>query len=159
MFGQWSRALNVQRGSVRELASAARVSRSYLNRLFQAEFGMSVAAGLESLRFSRAETLLTRTDMTISSIAYQCGFADLYHFSHRFSLRYGVPPSAYRHVGTGALWALDHPAWDGSLTPCRNDSTARGCPSTSVVGRFATRVDGSKRPSGVTQRAARPAGA
>ncbi|MGH2658798.1 MAG: helix-turn-helix domain-containing protein [Actinomycetota bacterium] len=63
--------------------------------MFQAEFGISAAAGLEGLRFSRAETLLTRTDMTISSIAHQCGFADLYHFSHRFARRYGVPPSVF----------------------------------------------------------------
>jgi len=99
----------LRRVSVHELASTARVSRSYLNRLFQAEFGISAAWGLESLRCSRAETLLTRTDMTISAIARQCGFADLYHFSHRFTLRYGMPPSVYRHVGSRALSALDHP--------------------------------------------------
>lgn len=99
----------VDEGGVGELASAARVSRGYLNRLFRTEFGISVASGLESLRCSRAESLLTRTDMTISSIARRCGLADLYHFSHRFVRRYGVPPSAYRDVGTPPHSALDHP--------------------------------------------------
>ncbi len=84
------------------------MSRSYLNRLFQAEFAVSAAAGMEGLRCSRAETLLTRTDMTIGSIAHQCGFADLYHFSHRFARRYGMPPSVYRERGTPSPTVLDH---------------------------------------------------
>jgi transcriptional regulator GlxA family with amidase domain len=105
---EWSHK-PLRRVGVDELAATARVSRSYLNRLFQTEFGISPAAGLEGLRCSRAEMLLTRTDMTISSIAHQCGFADLHHFSHRFARRYGVPPSEYRDVGTSPFSVLDHP--------------------------------------------------
>jgi AraC-like DNA-binding protein len=47
--------------------------------------------------------------MTIGSIAEQCGFADLCHFSHRFARRYGVPPSAYRAFGRPPFSVLDHP--------------------------------------------------
>lgn len=99
----------LRRIGIHELAATARVSRRYLNRLFQTEFGISPTAGLEALRCSRAETLLTRTDMTISSIAHQCGFADLYHFSHRFARRFGMPRSMYRDVGTSPLSVMDHP--------------------------------------------------
>lgn len=63
----------------------------------------------QSLRCSRAETLLLRTDMTIGAIARECGFADLFHFSHRFTERYGVSPSTYRRVGTANESVLDHP--------------------------------------------------
>jgi AraC family transcriptional regulator len=80
----WSH-MPLRRVGVEELAATARVSRSYVNRPFQAEFGISAGAALEGLGCSRAETLLTRTDMMIGSIAQQCGFADLYHFSHRFA--------------------------------------------------------------------------
>lgn len=104
---EWS-DMPLRRVGVEELASIASVSRSYLNRLFQAEFGIGAAAALEGLRCSRAETLLTRTDMTISSIARQCGFADLYHFSHRFARRYGVPPSVYREAGARSMSVLGH---------------------------------------------------
>jgi AraC-like DNA-binding protein len=45
----------------------------------------------------------------VGAIARQCGFADLYHFSHRFSARYGVPPTAYRGMGTPVSSQLDHP--------------------------------------------------
>jgi AraC-like DNA-binding protein len=105
---EWSR-MPLRRVDVGELASVARISRSYLNRRFQAEFGISPASGLESLRCSRAETLLARTDMTIGSIAHACGFADLYHFSHRFTQRYGVSPSAFRDAGTPLSSVVDQP--------------------------------------------------
>lgn len=105
---EWSQ-MPLRRIAVDELASAARVSRSYLSRLFRAEFDISPASALERLRCFRAETLLARTNMTISSIARQCGFADLYHFSHRFTRLHGLPPSIYRDAGRPTLSVLDHP--------------------------------------------------
>jgi AraC family transcriptional regulator len=105
---EWSR-MPLRPVGVDELASVGRVSRSYLSRLFQAEFGVSPAAGTERLRCSRAETLLLRTDMTVGAVARQCGFADLYHFSHRFAQRYGLPPSAYRDARSPSDSVLEHP--------------------------------------------------
>jgi AraC-like DNA-binding protein len=66
------------------------MSRGYLNRLFREAFGMSASVALERLRCSRTEALLTRTDLTIA------GYADVTHFSHRFSAVHGLSPSAYR---------------------------------------------------------------
>lgn len=98
----------LRRISVDELAGAAGVSRSYLNRLFRDQFQTTPATALEALRCSRAETLLSHTVMPIGAVADQCGFADLYHFSHRFHRRYGLSPSAYR-IGAGTAGsALDH---------------------------------------------------
>jgi AraC-like DNA-binding protein len=90
-----------------ELAARAGVSRGHLSRLFQAELGVGVAACLEWLRCYRAEILLTRTDFPVGAIAGQCGFADPYHFAHRFTRLYGIPPSAYRAAGGPS--ALDLP--------------------------------------------------
>ncbi len=87
------------RVSVAELASAAAVSRGYLERLFRASFGLGVAAGLERARCSRVETLLIRTDLTLDTVARQCGFADGSHLSHRFTAIHGVPPRDYRRAG------------------------------------------------------------
>jgi AraC family transcriptional regulator len=105
---EWGQ-MPLRRLSVEELAAAVSVSRSYLNRLFRDEFGASPAAVLEALRCSRAETLLTRTTMPIGSIAHQCGFADPYHFAHRFTRRYGMSPSAFRAGPTSPAPALDDP--------------------------------------------------
>jgi AraC-like DNA-binding protein len=96
--------LPLRRVTVVELAAAATVTRGYLTRVFQAEFGVSVAAALERVRCARAETLLLRTDLTVEAVARQCGFADVSHFSHRFRALYDVAPSAYRGVPS----ALDH---------------------------------------------------
>ena len=104
---EWSR-MPLRRITVEELAAAALVSRGYLNRLFQTGFRLGTAAALERVRCSRAETLLTRTDLTVDAVAHQCGFADVSHFSHRFSKIYGTFPSGYRAVGDQAPSVLDH---------------------------------------------------
>ncbi|WP_051793296.1 AraC family transcriptional regulator [Kibdelosporangium aridum] len=96
----------LRRIAVAELAAAAHVSRGYLNRLFQRAFDLSAATALEHIRCARAETLLARTDLTVDAIAKQCGFADVSHFSHRFTLVHGVSPSLYRPHPVSSV--LDH---------------------------------------------------
>jgi AraC family transcriptional regulator len=101
----WSQ-VPLRRVGVAELASAASVSRGYFSRLFRAAFGLSPAPALEQARCARAETLLSRTDLPVESIARTCGFADLSHFSHRFTALHGLSPRAYRATGHPVL---DHP--------------------------------------------------
>jgi AraC-like DNA-binding protein len=96
------------RTKVDDLAAAANLSRGYVNRLFTSAFGLSAARALELVRCGRAETLLTWTDLTVAAIAHQCGFADVSHFSHRFTAVHGVAPSAYR-VGPRMPSVLEHP--------------------------------------------------
>lgn len=105
-----------------ELADASGVSPGYLQRLFRAEFGGSLARALEQLRCARAEMLLTGTDLTADAIARQCGFADLSHFSHRFSAIHAMPPTAYRATVSRPPSVLDASGprrlasmiWDGT---------------------------------------------
>jgi AraC-like DNA-binding protein len=110
----------LRRLTVHELAAAAHVSRGYLNRLFQGSFAVSVAAGLERLRCSRAESLLLRTDLPLGSIAHACGYADVFHFSHRFRHLHGLAPGRYRTADRPRPSVLDddgtrrlaHLVWD-----------------------------------------------
>jgi AraC family transcriptional regulator len=104
---EWSH-LPLRRVGVAEIATAAHVSRGYVNRLFQDTFGISASAALERLRCSSAESLLTRTDLTIAAVARQCGYADVPHFSHRFSSIHGISPSAYRGLATRSPSVLEH---------------------------------------------------
>jgi AraC-like DNA-binding protein len=112
MRQEWSQ-LPLRRVGVAEVATAAHVSRGYLNRLFREAFGMSASVALEHLRCSRAEALLTRTDLTIAVVARQCGYADVAHFSHRFSAVHGVSPSAYRSLANRSSSVLEQPACSG----------------------------------------------
>ncbi len=105
---EWSQ-LPLRRIGVAELAIAAHVSRGYLNRLFRAAFGSTASVALERLRCSRAESLIMRTDLTIAAIARQCGYADVAHFSHRFSTIHGMSPSAYRSFSLRSSSVLEEP--------------------------------------------------
>lgn len=105
---EWSQ-LPLRRISVGDLAAACHLSRGYLNRLFRAGFGVNAAVALERARCARAESLLLRTDLTVESIAHQCGFADPSHFSHRFAAIHGMSPRTYRAAGTPSPSVLDDP--------------------------------------------------
>ncbi|HEX4215230.1 MAG TPA: AraC family transcriptional regulator [Candidatus Dormibacteraeota bacterium] len=96
--GEWSangpRAIGLE-----ELGMAAAVSPTHLSRLFRLHLGMGSAAVQERLRLARAATLLRRSNLSIAAISDTCGFANPYHFSHRFRVVAGVSPSAYRSSG------------------------------------------------------------
>ena len=48
-------------------------------------------------RTSKARILLSeRPDLSISEVAFDCGFTDANYFSTVFSKEYGVSPSAFR---------------------------------------------------------------
>ena len=108
--GGWADAArDTLRFLLRLLIDGPGVSRGHFSRLFRAEVGIGIATGLERLRCSRAEILLTRTDLPVGSVATECGFADLFHFSHRFARVYGMSPTAYRDAGGSDMSVLDHP--------------------------------------------------
>lgn len=79
-----------------ELAGAASVSVAHLSRLFRAEYGLGPARCLELVRLGRALALLRGGSMTVREIADAVGFADQYHFSHRFRASFASSPSSYR---------------------------------------------------------------
>lgn len=103
---EWSRGMRPV--SLSELAASANVSKEYLSRLFQRHFGVGPVAGLELVRLARADTLLSRSNLTITQIARDCGFTDPLHFSRRFKHVYGVSPRAYRQVGEQASPLTEH---------------------------------------------------
>jgi len=82
------------------LAQAFRVSVRYVHKLFAT---YSQQRGfLTHLQDVRMEHVIGRfqdkreAHMTISEIAWSCGFADAGSFARLFKKRYGMPPSAYR---------------------------------------------------------------
>ena len=82
-----------------ELALAASASRSHLAREFMRAFGVGAVGGLELVRLSRAATLLSRSNLTVTEVAAACGFRDPLHFSRRFRAIYGRSPRSYRGGG------------------------------------------------------------
>jgi AraC-like DNA-binding protein len=80
------------------IAQALGISKRYLHSLFAAA-GTTFCKELMSLRLERAARQLRDpqfTSVSVSEIAWRCGFTDSSHFARRFCQRYGTPPREYR---------------------------------------------------------------
>lgn len=89
------------RFSVLDIARELHVSPRHLERLFQAELGVSPSDFARTLRLRRAHDLLVDTRQPISEVALDTGFADGSHFSRRFRDAYGKSPSQVRREALG----------------------------------------------------------
>lgn len=82
--------------TVDELASLAHLSTSQFTRQFNRLFQMTPARYLTRIRINAACSLLTRTDLDLTSIAERCGFHDASHFVKQFKKQIGMTPGEYR---------------------------------------------------------------
>lgn len=80
-----------------EVAVAAGLSRSSLDRIFLKFLGRSPAQEIMNVRVSRAKNLLLETQLKAHEVAAQCGFNGIVHFSQAFHRATGVRPSDFRH--------------------------------------------------------------
>ena len=81
---------------VDDMASAAALSRSSLNRKMKSLVGLAPADFLREARIKRACTLLTESGTSVADTAYRCGFTDPKYFSRVFRQSVGVSPSDYK---------------------------------------------------------------
>ena len=82
--------------SVEELAAMMGLSRVQLYRKVKALTGNTPVDLLRKARLSRARELLTSTQLTVSEIAYQVGFASPSYFTKCYKDEYGVVPGEDR---------------------------------------------------------------
>ncbi len=79
-----------------QLAQIARMSNRNFVRSFQAAMGNSPIAYLIQLRLNRAASLLRRTELNVTEIAFQVGFSDSNYFTRQFRKLLGMTPGQYR---------------------------------------------------------------
>ena len=84
------------------LAAEAAISKFHFARLFRESVGATPHAFLVQLRMEAARRMLTTTDLTVASIAVNCGFVGPAHFGTAFTRRYGLSPKAFRVMARGA---------------------------------------------------------
>lgn len=77
------------------LAEKASFSPVYFHKLFRTSTGKTLHHYIEEQRIKRSVDLLVTTDMTLSRIAYECGFSSQSYFSYAFKRSMGVTPRAY----------------------------------------------------------------
>jgi AraC family transcriptional regulator len=85
--------------SVTELANVVHLGPSHFRRAFKRCLGVSPHAYIIERRVRRAQELMLATDLPLSEIALQVGFADQAHLTTRFHRRIGKTPGAWRREG------------------------------------------------------------
>jgi LacI family transcriptional regulator len=88
---------------VRDLLEHLLVSRRSLERRFRAALGRTPAQELARLRVDRARQLLEATDLRVSDICRQSGFANSARLSEAFARLLGTSPAAYRKIAKRQL--------------------------------------------------------
>ena len=83
-----------------KLARIARMSKRNFMRSFQAAVGSSPIAHLIQLRVHQAASLLRRSELSVTEIAFQVGFNDSNYFTRQFHKLLGFSPSQYRRQNT-----------------------------------------------------------
>ena len=81
---------------IAQLAARLSISPRQLERLFQSVMGVRPAQHYRLLRLRYARWLLDHTDLSITEIALDAGFADCAHFSRKFKALHGFTPTDAR---------------------------------------------------------------
>lgn len=79
-----------------EMAAVAELSVFHFSRMFKLATGESPYHFVGSRRLARAERLLRETEVPLSQLALDCGFASQSHFNAAFRKSMGVSPGRYR---------------------------------------------------------------
>ena len=82
--------------SVEDLAARMGLSRVQLYRKVKALTGNTPVDLLRKARLSRAKELLTASELTVSEVAYQVGFASPSYFTKCYKDEYGIVPGEDR---------------------------------------------------------------
>jgi AraC-like DNA-binding protein len=67
--------------------------------------GLPPVEFIRSYKLDRAAILLLKSDLTVSQIAYQAGFATPHYFSRSFKEKFNMLPSEYRKAEKNSIVA------------------------------------------------------
>ena len=81
--------------SNKKIGDALRLHPNYISKLIKISTGLPLHQYLLRTRIYHSIELLSEKRLTISEIAEQCGFCDIYHYSKTFKKIIGIPPSEY----------------------------------------------------------------
>jgi len=81
--------------SLEKVAKHVSLSPVYFHKLFKSATGMTLHRFVEELRIKKAMDLLVSTRMTLTEIAYECGFSSQSYFSYVFKRCVKTTPRDY----------------------------------------------------------------
>lgn len=77
------------------LAKECNISEVYFRKLFTKTYGTSPKQYIINTRIEKAKQLLSEGILPIGDISEQCGFSNIYHFSHLFKEKTDLSPSEF----------------------------------------------------------------
>lgn len=81
--------------TLEKLANTASFNPIYFHKLFKSSTGRTLHEYVEDQRIQKSIHLLISTNMTLTQIAYECGFSSQSYFSYAFKRRMCLSPRAY----------------------------------------------------------------
>jgi transcriptional regulator GlxA family with amidase domain len=78
------------------MAVFARVTPRHLDRLFATQLDSTFLSEYRRIRLAHARKLLQQSSLSVSEIAFACGFSNPGHFARRYRETYGGPPRMTR---------------------------------------------------------------
>jgi AraC-like DNA-binding protein len=82
----------------RSIARRVGISPQYLASLYRRSYGMSPIQHLWSLRAEKGAFLLRQSGLTVSEVAFQCGYKNPFHFSRHIKETFGHSPTKLRSL-------------------------------------------------------------
>lgn len=81
-----------------QVAAHAGINKSYLQALFSRYMESTVTDYINKRRMEQAAFLLTNSSISITDIAFQCGYNSRQHFAKTFQKFYSAAPKVYRQL-------------------------------------------------------------
>lgn len=81
--------------SLQALASKAKFSPVYFHKLFKASTGKTLHEYVEEQKIKKAIDIMVSTDLTLTQIAYECGFSSQSYFNSAFKKKMNLTPREY----------------------------------------------------------------
>ncbi|SDF45520.1 AraC family transcriptional regulator [Mucilaginibacter pineti] len=86
------------RFDLQDLAHKAGVHPVTISRYFPQYFSSTLSSYLRSIRVEKSINLIKTTSLSLTEIAYTCGFADQAHFTRSFKMHTGFVPKDFRKI-------------------------------------------------------------
>jgi AraC-like DNA-binding protein len=86
-----------------ETSSKFNLNKFYFSHFFKKDTGFTFNVYLSSIRVNYAKQKLLETDMSITDVAFHCGFNSLQTFNRVFKTLTGFTPKNYRHENNASV--------------------------------------------------------
>jgi len=84
--------------TLHEISKIVGISTRQINRLFDKHLNQSTMSFYKQLRLELSQKLLSQSHLSITEVAFSCGFTSSSQFSQNFREKYGQSPSKFKNI-------------------------------------------------------------